>query len=119
MKKKAIDIIKAYFDSYAEKIGEGVHLIDTGLAREKLIEEIENTEDPDEWHKIEDGTPEERIDPTSNDFYLYPVTIEYDGVRCVRYYKFGRGHWWQGIQTMDSHVIAWKEPLQPYDGEGK
>ena len=60
--------------------------------------------------------PEEKENPVTKDWYVYPVTIEVEGVRDVRYYSFGNGHWWHGPECMDSYVTAWKDVLEPYKG---
>lgn len=60
--------------------------------------------------------PEEKINPITQDYYAYPVTVEINGARDVRYYKFGRGHWWHGPAHMDHYVKAWLPVPDPYAG---
>lgn len=69
-----------------------------------------------EWIPIGEGypLPEEKINPITQDYYAYPVTVEINGVRDVRYYKFGRGHWWHGPAHMDHYVKAWLPVPDPY-----
>ena len=61
----------------------------------------------DGWIPVEERLPEEKINPITKDFYVYPVTFELDGVRDIRYYPFGMGHWWKATEIMDEYVKAW------------
>ena len=61
----------------------------------------------DGWIPVEERLPEEKINPITKDFYVYPVTFELDGVRDIRYYPFGMGHWWKTTEIMDEYVKAW------------
>lgn len=63
--------------------------------------------DNDGWIPVEERLPEEKINPITKDFYVYPVTFELDGVRDIRYYPFGMGHWWKATEIMDEYVKAW------------
>ena len=61
----------------------------------------------DGWIPVEERLPEEKINPITKDFYVYPVTFELDGVRDIRYYPFGMGNWWKATEIMDEYVKAW------------
>ena len=60
--------------------------------------------------------PEEKENPITRDFYTYPVTVEICGQRDIRYYAYGRGHWWHGPGHMDHYVKAWMDIQGPYTG---
>ena len=66
------------------------------------------------WIPVEERLPEEKINPVTGDWYKYPVTVEIVGRRDVRYYVFGKGHWWNGPECMDKYVIAWMDVTEPY-----
>lgn len=68
----------------------------------------------DGWIPVEERLPEEKINPITKDFYVYPVTFELDGVRDIRYYPFGMGHWWKATEIMDEYVKAWMPIPEPY-----
>lgn len=68
----------------------------------------------DGWIPVEERLPEEKINPVTGDWYKYPVTVEIVGRRDVRYYVFGKGHWWNGPECMDKYVIAWMDVTEPY-----
>lgn len=61
--------------------------------------------------------PQEKENPITMDYYEYHVTFECDGMRDVRHYKFGKGHWWNGSENMDRYVTAWRERPEPYKKE--
>lgn len=66
-----------------------------------------NVPSKDGWIPVEERLPEEKINPITKDFYAYPVTFESGGVRDIRYYPFGMGHWWKATEIMDEYVKAW------------
>lgn len=68
----------------------------------------------DGWIPVEERLPEEKINPITKDFYVYPVTFESGGVRDIRYYPFGMGHWWKATEIMDEYVKAWMPIPEPY-----
>ena len=68
------------------------------------------------WILINEKLPEEKINPTTHDYYEYQCTFYADGIYDVRSYKFGGGHWWNGAGTIDDCVIAWRELPEPYKG---
>lgn len=108
---------------------------------EKILEEIDRLDDPyfvgyidrykvkeiirsnmdemnnDGWIPVEERLPEEKINPITHDYYIYPVTFETEVVCDVRYYSFGRGHWWHGPECMDRYVTAWQPCPEPYKPE--
>lgn len=69
---------------------------------------------PFRWIPISERLPEEKMNPVTNDFYVYPVTYRNGNVTDTRYYAFGNGHWWHGPQIMDDKVIAWMPCPRPY-----
>lgn len=69
------------------------------------------------WIPCNIRVPEEKTNPITQDWYMYPVTIQVGNKRDIRYYKFGRGHWWHGPECMDKYVIAWKDITEPYNLE--
>lgn len=70
-----------------------------------------------EWIPCSEYLPENKVNPISNDYYEYPVTVDFNGTLDVRYYKFGDGHWWHGGKCMDDYVIAWIPRPEPWEGE--
>lgn len=68
----------------------------------------------DGWIPVEERLPEEKINPITKDFYVYSVTFESGGVRDIRYYPFGMGHWWKATEIMDEYVKAWMPIPEPY-----
>lgn len=73
----------------------------------------------DRWIYCGDGKnlPEEKINPVTKDFYEYQVTFQSGGVKDVRHYKFGNGHWLNGPQIMDEYVTAWRVPIKPFNSQ--
>lgn len=69
------------------------------------------------WIPCNEQLPEEKINPVTKDFYEYQVTFQDEDVTDVRHYKFGRGHWWNGLSIMDDYIIAWKPLSEPYHKE--
>ena len=71
----------------------------------------------DGWIPVEERLPEGKVNPVSQDFYEYQVTAKFEGLKDVRHYKYGNGHWWNGPGIVDDYVIAWKENPKPYRPE--
>lgn len=109
-------------------------ILDSSLVWQKMVDEecealgmaikaLEQTK----WIPVTDRLPEDKINPLTEDFYEYPVTVEIRGKRDVRYYKFGKPigwdepHWFFGSGIMDDFVIAWMPLPEPYkeDCEGE
>ena len=80
---------------------------------------------PAQWIPVTERLPEDKINPLTEDFYEYPVTVEIRGKRDVRYYKFGKPigwdepHWFFGSGIMDDFVIAWMPLPEPYKAESE
>ena len=70
---------------------------------------------PTKWISISERLPEEKINPITRDYYQYPCIFKSGDVRDIRYYKFGRGHWWNCAQMMDQYVTAWMELPELYE----
>lgn len=68
----------------------------------------------DDWVSVEERLPEEKINPISQDFYEYQVTVKFGNAKDVRHYGYGNGHWWNGPGIVDKYVIAWRENPEPY-----
>lgn len=83
---------------------------------ESVIKTISEQSKVDEWILCSERLPEGKVNPISNDYYEYPVTVDFNGTLDVRYYKFGDGHWWHGGKCMDDYVIAWMPKPEPWEG---
>ena len=68
----------------------------------------------DDWILVEERLPEEKVNPITHDYYVYPVTFSCEDVVDIRYYGFGGGHWWNGAGCMDKYVTAWMDRPKPY-----
>ena len=86
-------------------------------AIDAAMDELRKVKSVDRWIPCSERLPDKDVNPVTRDYYEYPVTIKIDGVADVRYYKFGKGHWWNGPECMDKCVIAWKERPEPWEGE--
>lgn len=82
-----------------------------------FIDIINNQPKVGEWIPVSEGLPDEKIDPITSDYYTYPVTVKFKDIITVRYYKFGKGHWWHYGENMDKYVIAWMPVFEPWKGE--
>ena len=51
--------------------------------------------------------PEEGTDPTTENYYVYPVIAVFGEMKAIRYYAYGAKHWWNGPQQMDEYVRFW------------
>jgi len=64
------------------------------------------------WIPVTERLPEERISPMTMDYTEYPCVFDgRAGQREVRYYKFGKGHFWHGSGCIDEYVTHWAEPM--------
>lgn len=95
----------------------------TSIKRKIRRIQYEKTRKPynmdDGWIPCEERLPDEKVNPVSQDFYEYQVTARFGEVTDVRHYKFGNGHWWNGLGIVDEYVIAWKDRPEPYrQGKG-
>ena len=77
------------------------------------IVEQEATEYSNGWIPCSERLPEEKINPVTKDYYQYPVMFENDGVKDIKYYYFGNGHWRYGLRIMDNYVTHWMD-IKPY-----
>ncbi len=87
--------------------------------RDKLAATLDSSERPSMWINVNDFLPEERENPITMDYYQYPVTYQNGDVTDIRYYGFGKGHWWHGSEIMDKYVIAWMPLPELYKGNRK
>ena len=93
-------------------------LVSTDKNFQSGIESVKNSERDNVWIPVSARLPEAGTNPYTHDYYEYPCTVQFfEGERDVRYYKFGRGHFYLGPQIMDHRVIAWMERPLPYVGE--
>ena len=76
-----------------------------------------NSNEDNKWIPADKTLPDERTNPYTLDYYEYPCTVWTDDMTDVRYYKFGKGHWWCNGQIMDKYVKAWMPFPKPYEGE--
>lgn len=118
------DALKAvHYENWRE--GDYPHTIDTLHLTEYqlLAEAINNVPAADvepvrRWIPVTERLPEELISPLTRDYQPYPCVFRSaDGEREVRYYKFGRGHFWHGPGCMDEYVTHWAEPMELPEGE--
>ena len=69
------------------------------------------------WIPVTERLPEEKISPMTLDYQVYPCVFRADEEREVRYYKFGRGHFWNGPGYVDEYITHWAEPMElPEEG---
>ena len=73
------------------------------------------------WIPVTERLPKEKISPMTMDYTEYPCVFDgRAGQREVRYYKFGKGHFWHGSGCIDEYVTHWAEPMplpEPPKGE--
>lgn len=108
----ANDTAEAFIEAYKE-----CQDIIRNLSREKSPEITRCSRDNDGWIPVGERLPEGKVNPVSQDFYEYQVTAKFEGLKDVRHYKYGNGHWWNGPGIVDDYVIAWKENPKPYRPE--
>lgn len=59
------------------------------------------------WISVEDRLPEEKENPYTKDYQEILCVLS---TRCgtdVRVYKFGKGHFWNGLQEIDRMISHW------------
>ena len=101
-------VVQKIFDDYARVTGQI-------LQSEKDISNAEYQFG--EWILCSERLPEEKTNPVTNDYYVYPVTFNSGEITDIRYYSFGNGHWHHGLQIMDKYVTAWMPVPRPYREE--
>lgn len=120
--KKLIEDIHEYFKRHIDNIyckdadGDKTVILNFNADIHRIVE---NQPKVGEWILCSERLPEEKINPVTHDLYEYPVTADFRGVKDVRYYKFGKGHWWHGAGVVDHLVIAWMPLPEPYREEKK
>lgn len=87
----------------------------------KAVEEIPaaDVEPKRRWIPVTERLPEEKISPMTLDYQAYPCVFRADEEREVRYYKFGRGHFWDGPGYVDEYITHWAEPMELPEVEEK
>lgn len=65
------------------------------------------------WIPVTERLPEERISPLTGHYQRFPCVFkDANGERELRYYKFWRGHFRNGLGLiMDEYVTHWAEPM--------
>lgn len=99
---------------------------DTGLTPEKIVEMDmlyaekckELAERSNGWIPCSERLPEEKINPITDDFYMYPVMYKNVDVSDIKYFHFGKGHWYHGFKIMDEYVTHWMD-IKPYQPKGE
>ena len=73
----------------------------------------------DGWIPVSSGKlPEEKENPVTRDWYVYPVMVKFEEITDIRYYSFGNGHWHHGPGIMDKYVTHWMD-IKPYQPKGE
>ena len=71
------------------------------------------------WIPVSSGKlPEEKENPVTRDWYVYPVMVKFEEITDIRYYSFGNGHWHHGPGIMDKYVTHWMD-IKPYQPKGE
>ena len=91
-----------------------MNLIEKEKVKEIIRDHIIDKGTDGGWIPVEEQLQEEKINPVSQDFCEYQVTVKFGNTVDVRYYKYGHGHWWHGAGIVDKYVIAWRENPEPY-----
>lgn len=66
------------------------------------------------WISVHNQLPEEKENPLTLDYFVYPVMVQLEDKSDIRYYSFGDGHWWNGPSCMDAYVTHWMD-IKPYE----
>lgn len=85
-------------------------------AKEYCKNKIQELIDNYAWIPVEERLPVEKVNPYTNDYYVYPVIFKLCNVTDVKYYSFGKGHWYQNGEIMDKYVKAWMPLPEAYGG---
>lgn len=70
------------------------------------------------WIPVSESLPEEKINPITDDFYIYPVMYKDGDVTDIKYFHFGYGHWHHGFEIVDDYVTHWMD-IKPYQPKGE
>lgn len=70
-----------------------------------------------QWIPVEERLPEGKINPYTDDYYVYPVIFKFCDIKDVIYYAFGKGHWYQNGEIMDRYVISWMPLPEAYGSQ--
>ena len=102
--QKAFDSIKERLKK--EKEGyEAEHAWNYAKGLEYAIEIVnqvaEEYKSNDSWIPCSERLPEEKENPITRDYYVYPVMVDLGKRSDIRYYGYGDGHWWHGLTKMD------------------
>ena len=67
------------------------------------------------WIPCSERLPEDNvINPLTQDFQKVICSCNFSGLKDVRTFSFGNGHFLLGGQIMDKRVIAWMPLPEPY-----
>ena len=84
----------------------------SGQVLRDAIALLEAYQKASKWIPVTERLPEEKISPMTMDYTEYPCVFDgRAGQREVRYYKFGKGHFWHGSGCIDEYVTHWAEPM--------
>ena len=73
----------------------------------------------DGWIPVDSGKlPEEKENPVTRNWYVYPVMVRFEEITDIRYYSYGNGHWYHGPGIMDKYVTHWMD-IKPYQPKGE
>jgi len=110
-KEKIIDVL----ENLSEIVNREEHNPIEANGIDRAIAAIQNLLDANRWIPVIERLPKDIVNPITRDAYVYPVTVDFDGVTDIRYYSFCRGHWYnQGLENVDSLVLAWMPLPEPY-----
>jgi hypothetical protein len=72
----------------------------------------------DGWIACSERLPEEKENPVTRDWCVYPVMVNFADIIDIRYYCFGNGHWHHGPSIMDRYVTHWMD-IAPFKPKGE
>ena len=90
-----------------------VGVINGVMYSRKIVQEVAE-EYNGGWIPCCEKLPEEKINPITKDYYVYPVTYRNENIEDIRYYSYGNGHWHHCLQIMDDFVVAWQPLPEPF-----
>ena len=83
-----------------------------------ILQELVDNPPLNQWIPVEERLPEGKINPYTMDYYMYPVIFDLCNLTDVRYYSFGKGHWYQNGEIMDQYVKAWMPLPEAFRNKG-